>query len=327
MDRKEFLKRSVVAGAGLGIGLHSIAKVVDTAERALAQANQHRSIAQIVASSKARPAPTLTVNRSLPFGRNGIVDPFIMLDHFGPKHVKPGQGLGVSPHPHRGFEPITFLFEGHVEHRDSLGNTGRLEGGGVQWMTSGKGIIHAEDMCKNFSGEGGILHGVQLWVNLPRKDKMADPGYQDIPATDIPFVALHHGKSWAKVVAGKAFDVEGPAKTFTPITAIMLSLSPGESVEIDLPTHHNAFFQILSGSMEVAGKTVKGSHLVLFQNDGRSAKLTCSSNAKEASELLFLAGEPINEPVYQYGPFVMNSQEEIQQAYDDYQNGLMGHLE
>ncbi|MEM7039395.1 MAG: pirin family protein, partial [Bacteroidota bacterium] len=270
---------------------------------------------------------TLTVMRTLPYGQNGTIDPFIMLDHFGPKHVKPGQGIGVNPHPHRGFEPVTFLFEGHVEHRDSLGNTGRLDSGGIQWMTSGSGIIHAEDMCKNYTGEGGILHGVQLWVNLPRRHKMTDPGYQNITKESMPVVETEEGKIRVTIAAGEIFGKKGPAKTFTPITALMIRMEPGQSLEIPLPVHHNAFFQLLSGRVIVNGRPIHGSHLIRFNNDGRLAFLSSDPMADGPTEILLLAGEPINEPVYQYGPFVMSSRAEIEAAYRDYQEGKMGHLE
>ncbi|MCB9233250.1 MAG: pirin family protein [Bacteroidia bacterium] len=322
MKRKEFIKRAAASVGSMAIAYTAIGKGL---EKGLGLGQAYRSVGRIVPAFIARPAPTLTVNRTLPFGReNYIIDPFVMLDHFGPKKVKPGEGIGVGPHPHRGFEPVTFMFEGHVEHKDSLGNTGLLDSGGVQWMTSGSGIVHSEDMCKRYEGEGGMLHGIQLWVNLPAKNKMASPGYQNIQVGDIPVTTLQEGKVTVKVVAGEGFSKKGPARTFTPILAFMIRMQPGTRLEVPAPTHYNAFTQLLTGSLLVNGQVISGSNLVMYQNDAAQVMLEVPAESETEAEILFLAGQPINEPVFSYGPFVMNSREEIEAAYRDYQEGKMG---
>lgn len=327
MKRRQFVKRSLLATAGLGISLSSMGRILTRAERALLAENHLRSIGDIIPAVRSQVAPTLSVMRTLPIGRNVVIDPFILLDHFGPVHVKPGQGIGVGAHPHRGFEPVTFLFDGHVEHKDSLGNIGRLDGGGIQWMTSGKGIIHAEDMANRFTGDGGILHGVQLWVNLPKDKKMVKPGYQQFNAHEIPEYTFNNGKVHAKLAAGEIFGQKGPTSTFTPIIAAMISMAPDQKIEIPVPVHYNCFFQLLSGAIVINGRSISGSHLIRYNNDGSHAYIETDAQASGKTELLFLAGEPINEPVVQYGPFVMNSQAEIIQAFKDYEAGKMGSID
>lgn len=327
MKRKEFIKRSVLGVGGMAISVSSMGQIINETQRFFAGNRIYRSLKQIIQGQMVNVSPTLRVNRTLPFNGRMVIDPFLMIDHFGPIHVKPGKGVGVPPHPHRGFEPVTFMFEGHLEHRDSLGNVDRLDSGGIQWMTSGKGIIHAEDIAKNYTGNGGIMHGVQLWVNLPKKDKMTDPGYQNITRESIPRIELGKQGSFAQIVAGKAFDSSGPASTFSPIKALMLELEPGLPFELEVPVHFNAFVQVLDGAIEVDGKTAKKGQLAFFENDGRSIYFKTPEGLDKRTHLLLLAGEPINEPVYMYGPFVMNSREEINQAYEDYRTGKMGYLE
>lgn len=327
MKRSEFIRRALVAAGGVGIAMHSMGSALDEAERLASLANPHRSIGRIIPAWEVNVAPTLRVKRTLPFQNNMVVDPFILLDHFGPKHVKQGEGVGVPPHPHRGFEPVTFMFDGHVEHKDSLGNTGLLDSGGIQWMTSGRGIVHSEDIGKRYAKQGGRLHGIQLWVNLPKANKMTDPGYQNITKDKIPTVSpsMVNGVKMS-IVAGELFGTKGPAKTFTPIMAVMITMEPGQSVEIPVPVNYNAFIQLLDGSITANGKTITGSNLVLFNNDGAKVKLETPAGSKP-TDILLLGGKPINEPIVQYGPFVMNSMDEIQQAYADYQAGKMGRID
>lgn len=326
MKRRKFIKQTAAGVAGMSIALSSIGQILNEADQIAFGNETIRSLKQIIPAKQVQVAPTLSVGRTLPIGQGGTIDPFILLDHFGPVHVSQGEGIGVPPHPHRGFEPVTFLFDGHVEHKDSMKNTGKLDAGGIQWMTAGKGIVHSEDMAKRFGPEGGTLHGIQLWVNLPKKDKMADPGYQIITKDIIPEVKLK-GNSTVKVVAGEFSGKKGPTKTFTPIMALMIELDPGAKITVPVPVHYNAFFQTLTGSYQVGKQKITGSNLVFFKSDGQNAVIQAAEDSTGPNQVLFLAGEPINEPVYQYGPFVMNSREEIQQAYADYQQGKMGTID
>ena len=326
VNRKEFIQRSAATVAGMAISLNSMGKISTDAERFLLAQNPLRTVGKIYPSKSVKVAPTLDVMRSLPIGRGMVIDPFVMLDHFGPVYIKDPNGIGVPPHPHRGFEPVTFLFDGHVEHKDSLGNTGLLDAGGVQWMTSGKGIVHSEDMAKRYKN-GGFLHGIQLWVNLPKDKKMVEPGYQNITKEMIPTVKCENGKARIQVVAGDIFDVKGPTSTFTPIIALMIELDPGTKLEIPVPVHYNSFLQLLEGNIMVEGQKVTGSNLVLYNNDGAKALVESDPSNTKPTKILFMAGEPINEPVVMYGPFVMNSKEEIEAAYADYRAGKMGTID
>jgi len=280
-----------------------------------------RTAARVIRSYPAQPAPGLDVLRPFPGPQLDYASPFLMLDHFGPDRIRPGEAGGLNPHPHRGFETVTFLFQGAMEHHDSSGGHGLLNPGSVQWMTAGSGIVHAEYREKEFARKGGILEGVQLWVNLPRKYKMEKPHYQDLQPDRIPVVKFDGGE--ARVVAGEVLGTKGPAQSYTPIIAARLTLQAGASVELSAPAGHNAYLYAVSGSGQSGGLKFGATQLVEYRNDGESIAVT----ADEASELLFLAGEPIDEPVVSWGPFVMNTREEIIQARDDYLAGKMGVLE
>lgn len=259
-----------------------------------------------------------------PFPLEGIeqVSPFLLLHHAGPDEHLPGAiKARISPHPHRGFEPITFLFSGKIHHKDSTGSEGFLESGDVQWMTAGSGIIHSEGPSDAFVKEGGTIELVQLWVNLPRDHKMTEPKYQDIKKESIPVV--HENGFTISVVAGEYKGVKGPASTFTPILALTVSFTKGGSATIQVPASYNTVVYVLDGAITTAGIELEKYNTALYKKDGEMVTLSAQSNGK----LLFLAGQPINEPVVSYGPFVMNYQGEIKQAILDYQNGKMGVLE
>ncbi|MCH8904836.1 MAG: pirin family protein [Bacteroidetes bacterium] len=284
-----------------------------------------RSISKIIQATRQKVSAELTVKRSIPTYKQRMIDPFILLDHFGPIVMEPGEGAFVPPHPHRGFEPVTFIFEGGAEHKDSLGNHAILNSGDVQWMTSGSGIVHQEDMGKNYKNTAGIMNGVQLWVNLPAKNKFTTPGYQNIAAKNIPDFEEDDGKVKVRIVAGEMYGVRGPAKTFTPIMAFMLTIKPGGQIQFPVPRSYNAFVHILEGSILLGDNTkVNEAHLVLYNLDGEEIYIKTDPKGNKITKLLFLAGEPINEPVVTYGPFVMNTKAEINQAYADYQAGKMG---
>jgi len=280
-----------------------------------------RAALRVVQSHHAQPAPGLDVLRPFPGPQLDYASPFLMLDHFGPERIRPGEAGGLNPHPHRGFETVTFLFQGAMEHHDSSGGHGLLNPGSVQWMTAGSGIVHAEYREKEFAREGGILEGVQLWLNLPRKYKMETPHYQDLQPDRIPVVKFEGGE--VRVVAGEVLGATGPAKSYTPVIAARVSLQPGASVVLRAPAGHNAYLYAVSGSGRSGGLAFGATQLVEYRNDGDAVDIA----ADEVTELLFLAGEPIDEPVVSWGPFVMNTREEIIQARDDYLAGKMGVLE
>lgn len=261
------------------------------------------------------------------FPSNGIdaqVNPFLMLDYAGPKYFAPTKKhQGVDEHPHRGFETVTIAYQGAVEHRDSGGHSGVIYPGDVQWMTAASGVVHEEKHEKAFAEQGGIFEMVQLWVNLPAKDKMSAPRYQSITKEQIPSVKLG-AESYARVIAGELNGVTGPAKTFTPLSVIDVRAKGGEQFELALPTGQNAAVVLLKGNVKLNGETpLEGeAQIAVLDADGE----TVSIEAAEDSTLLVLTGEPIKEPVASYGPFVMNTREELAQAVEDYRGGRMGHL-
>ena len=280
---------------------------------------KYRSVANIIPADKIDMGGTL-VKQSLPTQKVDQVSPFLLIHHFGPTSVEAGSDpLGVGPHPHRGFEPVTFLYKGGIRHKDSRGNEGILKGGDVQWMTAGMGIIHSERASNAFLENGGTMEGIQLWVNLPKAHKMAQPNYQDIKGEDIP-VLTQDGSS-LRVVAGKYKDIKGPASTFTPILALQASLESGGFLEIDIPESYNALAYVLDGEIELNESwSYEKETLLHFKNNGEGIAL----KGKKTAEVLILAGAPIDEPLAQWGPYVMNTQTELLQAMRDYQMGKMG---
>ncbi|MCC7237479.1 MAG: pirin family protein [Bryobacterales bacterium] len=260
------------------------------------------------------------------FPSNGVgteISPFLMLDYAGPAAFEPSEKpRGVEEHPHRGFETVTIAYQGSVDHRDSAGNSGTIEPGDVQWMTAASGVVHEEMHGRAFTRQGGVFEMVQLWVNLPAKDKMSAPKYQSITKDRIPAVALGEGAS-ARVIAGELNGARGPAATFTPLHVWDLSMSAGSKAELPLPAGCNTAVVLLRGAVTIAGKALDGeAKLALLSKQGEAVTVEASAD----SLLLVLSGEPINEPVASYGPFVMNTREEIQQAVRDYHAGKMGRL-
>lgn len=252
------------------------------------------------------------------------LSPFLMLDYAGPKEFPPTrQRLGVGEHPHRGFETVTIVYHGEVEHRDSSGGGGRIGPGDVQWMTAASGLVHEEFHGRRFAEQGGLFEMVQLWVNLPARDKMSPPRYQPIPSDAIPVTGLPGGGGSLRVIAGEYGTHKGPAKTFTPINVWDLSLSGGAPVELETPAGHTTLLVTLRGRVRINGaEDINSAEVALFEREG--ARLRIDSVGESAA--LLLSGEPINEPIAGMGPFVMNTQQEIYQAIADYQSGRMGHL-
>ena len=263
-----------------------------------------------------------------PLPTQGIenVDPFLLLHHYGPYAISEfNNPFDLGPHPHRGFEPITLLFKGEQLHRDSLGNEMIVKAGGVQWTTAGRGIIHAEAPTKEFVKKGGELEGIQLWLNLPAKDKMMTPNYQHLEDEQIPKIFSEDKKVQLNVIAGNQKEVTGNISTQTPVNVFTANADENGSIEIEIPENHQSLLYLLEGEVIVndAENLKKGENqMVTFKQDGNTIKF----EAIQKSTLLILSGAPIQEKVTQYGPYVMNTQTEILEAMRDYQAGKMGYL-
>ena len=256
--------------------------------------------------------------------RGADLSPFLLLDYASPMEFPPtDKRLGVGEHPHRGFETVTIVYEGEVEHRDSSGGGGRIGPGDVQWMTAAAGIVHEEFHGRDFARRGGMFEMVQLWVNLPAKDKMSPPGYQAILNSQIPAVSLPDEQGTVRVIAGEFAGAKGPASTFTPIQVWDLRLASGQRTELPLSDGHTTALVVLKGAVRVNGsETIEAAEVGLFDRAGQSLHLECV----EDTTALLLSGEPIDEPIVGQGPFVMNTPQEIRQAMGDYWSGKMGHL-
>jgi redox-sensitive bicupin YhaK (pirin superfamily) len=250
------------------------------------------------------------------------ISPFLLLDYAGPYDFQPTtQRRGVGKHPHRGFETVTIVYDGEVEHHDSAGNGGIIGPGDVQWMTAAGGIIHEEYHSPAFAKAGGTLRMVQLWLNLPAKDKMTSGGYQSILKADIPQVSLPGNAGKARIIAGQYRAIKGPAKTFTPINLWDLTLKTDAELTLDLPERHTAMIVVLSGRVVIDNNHEAGeAEMVLLDPAGREARIHSDGEA----QLLVLTGEPIDEPIVGYGPFVMNNEAEIRQAIEDVDSGRFG---
>ena len=252
------------------------------------------------------------------------ISPFLLLDHAGPAEFTPTtERRGVGQHPHRGFETVTIVYKGELEHRDSTGSGGKIGAGDVQWMTAASGILHEEFHSEGFAKSGGTLEMVQLWVNLPARDKMADPGYQTLLDADIPSIALKNNAGRLRLIAGEFDGQTGPARTFTPIDVWDLRLNGGQALTLDLHEGRNTALVILRGTVQVNGlESVGEGQLVLFERQGNQLTLQASADAV----VLLLSGEPIDEPIVGHGPFVMNTEQEIHQAFADFQSGRFGRM-
>lgn len=252
------------------------------------------------------------------------ISPFLMFDYAAPREFEASdQKRGVGPHPHRGFETVTIAFQGEVEHGDSVGNRGVIGAGDVQWMTAASGIIHEEFLSREFLKQGGTLEMVQLWVNLPAKDKMIAPKYQPIFSQEIPIVELPANAGSVRVIAGSYAGTQGAATTFSPVELWDIKIKAGKAVELKVPAGHNAMLFVRRGSISLDGNKVGTGDLVMLEREG----LTINLQANEEASVLLMGGEPINEPIVASGPFVMNTEQEIRLAMVDYQSGRMGHMQ
>ena len=272
------------------------------------------------------PISDLVTSRAMPTQSVPInaVDPFIFLNHHGWQEYLPkNHGLPFGPHPHRGFETVTFILAGDLTHKDSSGVVSVIKAGGVQWMTAGKGLIHAEVSSEEFKTKGGPLEILQLWVNLPAKYKMTKPKYIGLQKEQIPVVLLDDDKVKLHLVSGKWKDVDAPVKPLTDIHLCWIEFKERGKVDFSVPAEQNIFFYVVKGEVNVNGKDVMMLHLALFNHDDEDVQIKANTDAV----ILFGYAMPFNEPFVAYGPFVMNTREEIMQAYEDYRKGEFGREE
>ncbi|MEZ4302813.1 MAG: pirin family protein [Polyangiaceae bacterium] len=281
----------------------------------------HREVVQVITAHHQREGAGFIVRR--PFPTRGLrhADPFLMLDEMGPVDYAPGEAVGAPDHPHRGFETVTYVLEGETEHEDSAGHKGTIGAGDVQWMTAGRGVIHSEMPSRAMQKNGGRMHGFQLWVNLPAKDKMIAPRYQEIPKASIPAASTPDGLAKVNVVAGEALGARAVIETQTPISYLHWTFSPGAKVDVPLPKEHAAYVYVFEGAAKVSGREVREGQLaVLGEGDG------VSFSADEPAQALLLSGIPLREPIVQYGPFVMTTPQQIEEAIHDYRAGRLGQI-
>lgn len=289
-----------------------------------------RSVSQIIKSETTQDGEGVTLNRSFPNNFISEFDPFLLLDEIGPTDLIPGKQKGFPDHPHRGFETVTYLLEGKFEHKDSQGHAGIINSGDVQWMTAGSGVIHSEMPEKEFSKYGGKLHGFQLWVNLPKSNKMMKPRYQEIPQSKIPTGTSENGNVIVKLIAGEALGSKAVIDTITPIMYMHFKLESGSSIGQPIPKEYNVFAYVIKGkgiferSNNNNDKIIERGNLVIFDKNGKEVYIKAVEDSKIPLELLLIGGIPIREPIARYGPFVMNTQQEIYQAIEDYRNGKLG---
>jgi redox-sensitive bicupin YhaK (pirin superfamily) len=270
------------------------------------------------------PIGDLTTYSPLPSRSLDQIDPFLFLNHHGPQRYGPNNnGLPFGPHPHRGMETVTFILDGDIMHKDTAGHESVITAGGVQWMTAGKGLIHAEVSSKEFKSEGGGMEILQLWLNLPSRLKMTSPRYVGLQKDDIPSFTLDEGKVTVNLVSGNWGDRKGAFESMTDVHLSTIYFAAGGQLTTQVPDDHNIFFYVIKGNLTVNGKEAKALQLVEFNNDGQDLSIVAS----EDSILLFGHAQPLEEPVVAQGPFVMNTVQEIQEAYDDYRQGKFGRWE
>jgi redox-sensitive bicupin YhaK (pirin superfamily) len=277
-----------------------------------------RQISRVITAHRQREGGGFIVRRPFPTAGFMHADPFLVLDEMGPVEYAPGEAIGAPDHPHRGFETVTYVLEGEMEHEDSAGHRGRIGPGDVQWMTAGRGIIHSEMPSQKMQQRGGAMHGFQIWVNLPARDKMMAPRYQEIPRERIPEAVTADGLARVRVVAGEALGVKAVIDTRTPISYLHWSFSPGAKVDVALPPEHNAYVYVFEGHVRVGDRTVKDGQLALL---GKGDAVHFEADVP--AQVLLLSGMPLREPVVQYGPFVMNTEQEVVQAIEDYEAGRL----
>jgi len=281
-----------------------------------------RGVARVIDAVSTIEGGGFPVRRPFPIAGFSHFDPFLLIDHLGPVDWPPGGPIGAPDHPHRGFETVTYVLAGENEHRDSFGNADVLRPGDVQWMTAGGGVIHSEMPTPEFHRTGGTQHGFQIWVNLPALDKMMTPRYQTLRAQQIPQVTSADGLTHVRVIAGEALGVAARIDTRVPIQMLHFTLQPGAQADQSVPSDHNGLVYAFKGTAQVGDRELQtGQAALLGSGDTVALRNRATS---QPSELLLLSGKAIKEPVARYGPFVMNTREEIEQAFRDYQSGQFG---
>jgi quercetin 2,3-dioxygenase len=286
-----------------------------------------REVEKVVTAHRQLEGGGFSVRRPFPTGGLELVDPFLLLDEMGPAEYGPGEAVGAPDHPHRGFETVTYMLDGAFEHEDSAGNRGLIARGDVQWMTAGRGVVHSEMPSQQIRERGGRVHGFQVWVNLPARDKMMAPRYQEVPGARIPEAATPDGLARVRVIAGEALGARAVIDTRTPIVYQDWTLKPGAVVDQPLAEGHRAFVYVFEGSATVGSqaRAVRDGELGLL-GKGDHVRLAVPAGAATGARLLLLAGEPLREPVARYGPFVMNTRSEILQAVEDFRAGRLGEI-
>ena len=287
-----------------------------------------RQVAAVVPGERTLEGGGFEVRRPFPTPRLSQFDPFLLLDEMLPKDHAPGEAVGAPDHPHRGFETVTYLLEGSFEHKDSHGHHGVLRAGDVQWMTAGAGVVHSEMPSRELREKGGRLHGFQIWVNLPRKDKMMRPRYQEVKSAGIPVARSADGLVQVKVIAGESLGAKAVIDTRIPIAFLHARLEPGGRLSQPLPEEFNAFAYVVSGAGRFGPAATAGKEgdMIAFAPGGEELLIAAKADAQAPLEVLILGGRPLREPVARYGPFVMNTEREIHQAIVDYQDGRMGEI-
>ncbi len=280
-----------------------------------------RAVVRVVSARRTVEGGGFVVRRPFPTSELDAFDPFLLLDEMGPVDYRPGEAVGAPDHPHRGFETVTYLLDGEFEHEDSAGNRGTLRQGDIQWMTAGDGVVHSEMPSERIRREGGRVHGFQLWVNLPARDKRTAPRYQEVAAATLPVARSADGLADVKVIAGEALGVAARVQTRTPILYFDVTLRPGGTVTLATPASFSVAAYVFEGASAV-GEPAQRLEEGAFAMLGAGESLTLAADAAgSGARILVIGGEPLREPVARYGPFVMNSEGEIREALDDYRSG------
>ncbi len=281
----------------------------------------NRSIKHIHTAVSA-PIDNLSTFRPLPTRMLEHLDPFLFLNHHGPQHFSPNnRGLPFGPHPHRGFETLTYILKGDIVHWDSNGHKSRINAGGAQWMTAGSGLIHSEVSSEEFMEKGGDEEVIQLWLNLSARHKMTEPAYHGLHQEDITHFHLDDGRVKVHLISGEWAGYRGPVNSLENLTMSGVEMQEGTSITLEVPEENQILFYVVHGELTVNGRNVKTHQLIEFDFRGQSLDIECH----EAAYLIFGHGKPLNEPIVAQGPFVVNSYKELMQAFEDYQSGKMGH--
>src|SRR3954471_7137354 len=286
--------------------------------------SQVREVSRVVTAHRQEEGAGFIVRRPLPSMSLTVADPFLLIDEMGPVDYAPGEAVGAPDHPHRGFETVTYVLEGEMEHEDSAGHRGRLGPGDVQWMTAGAGVIHSEMPSQRIREQGGRVHGFQIWVNLPQQHKMSRPRYQEYASSELPLAKSADGKATVRVIAGEALGARAVIETRTPIVLQDWTLQPGADVRVEVPADLAAFVYVFEGSARTGAQgTETGEGQMAVLGPGTSVRLRGGNGP---ARLLLLGGAPTREPVARYGPFVMNTRNELIQAVEDFQTGKFGEI-